>query len=187
MLNDSIIPYVPIADRVQAKTEKSRVLCQQLFTLIDQCASAQLTFNHDTAKGNLSICPDQINDLLCELSKSKQSDSKLDINILKQSLNDLIYPKFKGEHTVISPIWNKTEVKVWQFQLNQIAPGENMDIDQNQAELLLDCSLSNIKVWRKTLEASPNDTDVTYQSNDLIYKLLDLELKLQQLQNFLEK
>ena len=99
----------------------------------------------------------------------------------------MIYPKFKAEHTVTSPIWNKTEVKVWQFQLNQIAPGENMNIDQNQAELLLDCSLSNIKVWRKSLEASPNETDVTYQSNDLIYKLLDLELKLQQLQNFIEK
>lgn len=186
-MNENIIPYIPISNRVQAKTEKSRLLCQQLFTLIDQCVSAQLTFNHETAKGNLFICPDQINDLLRELSKSKQSEPKLDINILKQSLNDLIYPKFKGEHTVTSPIWNKTEVKVWQFQLNQIAPGENMDIDQNQAELLLDCSLSNIKVWRKTLEASPNDTDVTYQSNDLIYKLLDLELKLQQLQNFLEK
>lgn len=186
MLNDSIIPYVPIADRVQAKTEKSRVLCQQLFTLIDQCVSAQLTFNHDTAKGNLSICPDQINDLLAELSKSEHSDRKLDIHILKQSLNDLIYPKFIGEHTVTSPIWNKTEVIVWQFQLNQIANGVDMQHLDHDAELNLDMALSSIRVWRNSLETGSDNRDVLYKRNDLIYKLMDLEHKLQILQSDLD-
>lgn len=69
MQNQTIIPYVPIEPRVQAKTEKSQRICQQLFHIIDQCVQAQFSFNHDTKKGWLSISPDQINDLLQELSK----------------------------------------------------------------------------------------------------------------------
>ena len=115
--NNNIIPYVPIAPRVQASSAKSQLLCEKLFELIDRCVKAQISFNHDTAKGLLSVCPDQLNDLLNELSKSDQSTKELDVDVLKQSLNDLIYPKFNGELTVISPIWNNEEVRVWQFQL----------------------------------------------------------------------
>lgn len=185
-MNENIIPYVPIADRVQAKTEKSRLLCQQLFTLIDQCVSAQFTFNHDTEKGYLSICPDQINDLLLELSKSEQLKTKLDINILKQSLDDLIYPTFKGEHTVTSHIWNKTEVTVWQFQLNQIATGVDMPNLEKDVELNLDMALSSIRLWRNSLETSNENKQVVYNSNDLVYKLLDLENKLLKVQEHIE-
>lgn len=187
MQNQTIIPYVPIEPRVQAKTEKSQRICQQLFHIIDQCVQAQFSFNHDTKKGWLSISPDQINDLLQELSKSNHSDQSIDIDQLKASLNDLIYPTFKGEHTVTSPIWNNTSVRVWQFQLNQIAPGGNMDIQLMDAELMLDCSLSTLRIWRQSLEAAPNQRDVTYQTTDLIYKLMDLEIKLQQVQNKLEQ
>lgn len=186
-INQNIIPYVPIADRVQAKTEKSEMLCRKLFEIVDRCVQAQFSFNHDTARGHLSISPDQINDLLLELSKSEHLDKSIDIDVLKESLNDLIYPKFNGEHTISSPIWNNTEIRVWQFQLNQIAHGANMEISQNDAELILDCSLSTLRVWRQSLEAAPNNRDVTYQTNDLIYKLMDLEHKLQQVQSRLEQ
>lgn len=186
-INQNIIPYVPIADRVQAKNKKSQLMCEQLFTIVDQCVKAQILFNHDTQKGSLSICPDQINDLFIELSKTEQLDQNIDIEVLKASLNDLIYPKFNGEHTLTSPIWNNVEVRVWQFQLNQIAHGANMEISQNDAELMLDCSLSTLRIWRQSLEAAPNNRDVTYQTNDLIYKLMDLEHKLQQVQSRLEQ
>lgn len=186
-INQNIIPYVPLEPRVQAKNKKSQLMCQQLFRIIDQSVQAQITFNHDTEKGRLSISPDQINDLLREISKTEQLSTTIDIEILKASLNDLIYPKFKGEHTITSPIWNNTCVRVWQFQLNQIAHGANMEISQNDAELILDCSLSTLRVWRQSLEAALNNRDVTYQTNDLIYKLMDLEHKLQQVQSRLEQ
>lgn len=186
-MKENIIPYVPIADRVTAKNEKSQQMIQQLFRIIDQSSQGQITFNHDMEKGKLSICPDQINDLLQELPKSDDSKAEIQIDVLKASLNDLIYPMFVGEKTITSPIWNNTSVRVWQFQLNQIANGDNMEISQNDAELMLDCSLSTLRVWRQSLEAAPNNRDVTYQTTDLIYKLLDLEEKLRKVQFVLEE
>lgn len=186
-MNDNIIPYIPIAPRVQSKTEKSHVVCQRFFEMIDQCVAAQISFNHDTQTGCLSISPDQINDLLAELSKHEHSHNSIDIQILKQSLNDLIYPRFNGELTVTSPIWNKEEVRVWQFQLNQIANGVNMEISRNEAEQLLDSSISALRIWRQSLEATKNNPEVTYSANDLVYKLLDLEVKLQKVQRVVEQ
>ena len=184
-MNENIIPYVPIAPRVQASNPKSQLLCEKLFEMIDRCVKAQFTFNHDTAKGLLSVCPDQLNDLLRELSKNDGKTKDLDIDVLKQSLDDLIYPKFNGELTVISPIWNQEEVRVWQFQLNQIDRVNNMQtLDK---ELLLDQTLSNLRVWRQSLEAAGNDKDVTYSNNDLIYKLMDLEHKLELIQSEIEE
>ena len=185
-INQNIIPYVPIADRVQAKNKKSQLMCEQLFTIVDQCVKAQILFNHDTQKGSLSICPDQINDLFTELLKTEQLDQNIDIEVLKVSLNDLIYPKFNGEHTVSSPIWNNTEIRVWQFQLNQIAQGEYMENSHNDAELNLDMAMGSIRVWRNSLEASVGEKDVIYNNNDLIYKLMDLEQKLVLVQKYLE-
>lgn len=185
LLNDNIIPYVPIAPRVQASNPKSQLLCEKLFEMIDRCVKAQITFNHDTAKGLLSVSPDQLNDLLRELSKNDGKTKDLDIDVLKQSLNDLIYPKFNGELTVISPIWNQEEIRVWQFQLNQIDRANPMQtLDK---ELLLDQTLSNLRIWRQSLEAAGNDKQVIYQNNDLIYKLMDLEYKLELLQSEIEK
>lgn len=186
-MNDNIIPYVPIADRVQAKTEKSQLLCTQLFEIVDRCVQAQFSFNHDTAKGHLSVCPDQVNDLIAELSKSEHSTKNIDVDILKQSLNDLIYPKFNGEHTISSPIWNNSEIRVWQFQLNQIAQGEYMETSHNDAELNLDMALASIRVWRNSLETGSENRDVIYKRNDLIYKLMDLEDKLNLVQTKLEE
>ena len=183
--NNNIIPYVPIAPRVQASSAKSQLLCEKLFELIDRCVKAQISFNHDTAKGLLSVCPDQLNDLLNELSKSDQPTKDLDVDVLKQSLNDLIYPKFNGELTVISPIWNNEEVRVWQFQLNQIDRANHMQtLDK---ELLIDQTLSDLRIWRQSLEAAGNDKDVTYSNNDLIYKLMALEFNLAQVQSQIEE
>lgn len=186
-INQNIIPYVPIADRVQAKTEKSLILCKQLFAIVDRCVQAQFSFNHDTARGHLSISPDQINDLLNELAKNDQSDQPIDIKMLKQSLSDLIYPKFNGEHIITSPIWNNTEVTVWQFQLNQIAHGVDMKHLANDEELCLDMALSSLRVWRNSLETGCENRDVIYKRNDLIYKLMDLEDKLNLVQRKLEE
>ena len=185
-MNENIIPYVPIAPRVQASNPKSQLLCEKLFEMIDRCVKAQFTFNHDTAKGLLSVCPDQLNDLLRELSKNEGKTKDLDIDVLKQSLNDLIYPKFNGELTVISPIWNQEEVRVWQFQLNQIAHGGYMENSHNDAELCLDMVIADIRVWRNSLEASYGEKDVIYNNNDLIYKLMDLEKKLKIVQTEFE-
>lgn len=183
--NTNIIPYVPIASRVQASSAKSQLLCEKLFELIDRSVKAQISFNHDTAKGLLSVCPDQLNDLLNELSKSDQPTKDLDVDVLKQSLNDLIYPKFNGELTVISPIWNNEEVRVWQFQLNQIDRANHMQtLDK---ELLIDQTLSDLRIWRQSLEAAGNDKDVTYSNNDLIYKLMALEFNLAQVQSQIEE
>ncbi|OTG61221.1 hypothetical protein B9T36_02130 [Acinetobacter sp. ANC 4204] len=186
-LNDNIIPYVPIAPRVQASNPKSQLLFEKLFELIDRCVQAQFSFNHDTEKGHLSISPDQINDLLDQLSKNDQSDKALDIKILKNSLNDLIYPKFNGEHTISSPIWNNAEIRVWQFKLNQIAQGGYMENSHNDAELSLDMVMGTIRVWRNSLETGSDNRDVIYKRNDLIYKLMDLEDKLKIVQAKIEE
>lgn len=190
-MNSNIIPYVPISPRVQASNPQSEQLCQQLFTLIDKAMEAQFSFNHDTSTGKISLCPDQINDLIRELSqhdkfKGKQINQQLNIEILRPALADLIYPKFNGEFEITSPIWNSSKVTIWQFQLNQIARDINMqNIDEN-AELNLDMAISTIRVWRNSLEAMGDSKDVTYQSIDLIYKLMDLEQKLEVVQKEIE-
>lgn len=122
-----------------------------------------------------------------ELSKTDHSFKNIDISLLNPSLKDLIYPKFNGEHILISPIWNNTEVRVWQFQLNQIANGVNMELLDNDAELCLNMVLSSIRVWRKSLVVGNENRDVIYKQNDLIYKLMDLEDKLNILQQKLEE
>lgn len=186
-MNENIIPYVPLEPRVQAKTEKSRLMCQQLFRIIDQCVQAQILFNHDTEKGRLSISPDQINDLLQEISASENLSKTIDIEILQASLNDLIYPKFIGERTITNPIWKNTEVRVWQFQLNQIAKRVDMKPLENDAELCLDMVLSSLRVWRNSLETGSDNRDVIYKRNDLIYQLMHLEDKLNIVQDKLEE
>ena len=183
-MNENIISYVPIADRVQATNEKSRLLCQQFFLMVDKLVNTQITFNHDTTQGYLSICPDQINDLMAELSKTDHLDKTIDIKILNLALNDLIYPKFLGERKITSPIWNKVSVVVWQFKLNQIVRDKTMNNQDN--DFVLDQALAALRVWRNSLEAIGNDKLVTYNNNDLIYKLLDLENKLETVQDKLE-
>jgi hypothetical protein len=137
---------------------KSQLVCQQFFNMVDQLVKAQITFNHDTTIGFLSICPDQINDLIEQLSKTDHSIDKLDIKILELALNDLTYPKYLGVHQVTSPIWNNTSVAVWQFQLNQIARDKNMQNYDNDFSIR---SISHTSYLEKSLKPSGNDTQVT--------------------------
>ena len=186
-MNNNIIPYVPIAPRIKASNPKSELLCRALFEIVDKAVQAQFTFNHDTSKGKLSICPDQVNDLIQELAKNKNLEgSKIDIEVLKPALSDLIYPVFKGEFAINSPIWNNSEVRVWQFQLNQIVRENHMKNYEN-LDLILDQALASVRIWRQSLETSTNDKEVIYNTTDLVYKLMDLEQKLQIVQNGLEE
>ncbi|MHA3059513.1 hypothetical protein ACX1N5_00800 [Acinetobacter sp. ANC 4636] len=186
-MNNNIIPYVPIAPRIKASNPKSELLCRALFEIVDKAVQAQFTFNHDTSKGKLSICPDQVNDLIQELAKNKNLEgSKIDIEVLKPALSDLIYPVFKGEFAINSPIWNNSEVRVWQFQLNQIVRENHMKNYEN-LDLILDQALASVRIWRNSLETGSENRDVVYKRNDLIYKLMDLEQKLQIVQNGLDE
>lgn len=180
-MNQNIVPYVPISDRVIASNDKSQLICQHFFKMIDSLVHTQIMFNHETQKGYISISPDQINDLVCELSKVKIDIKPIDIHILNKSLEDLIYPVFIGEKTISSPIWNNVEVKVWQFQLNKITRVNNMILLDEDKDLLLDQALASVRIWRQSLESGNVDQDVIYNSNDLIYKLLDIEQKLARL------
>lgn len=184
-MNDNIIPYIPIADRVEASNSKSEMLCKQFFHMIDHLVKSQITFNHDTTNGFLSIAPDQINDLVEQLPDIKKN-KPFDVNILKDCLNDLSYPKYLGEHIIVSPIWNDASVTVWQFQLNQIVRDKIMKNHEN-IELNLDIALSSIRIWKNSLEASVTNTEVTYQTVDLIYQLIDIEQKLELVQQHIEK
>ena len=49
-------------------------------------------------------------------------------------------------------------------------------------ELLLDQALASLRVWRQSLEAITGDRDVTYNNTDLVYKLMDIEQKLEKVQ-----
>lgn len=62
-----------------------------------------------------------------------------------------------------------------------------MELLTNDAELNLDMALSTLRVWRNSLEASVGDKQVVYNNNDLIYKLMDLEQRLQIVQQKLEE
>ncbi len=84
-------------------------------------------------------------------------------------------------------IWNNEDVKVWQFQLNQIANGVDMQHIENDAELNLDMALSSIRIWRNSLEIGSENKDVIYKQNDLVYKLMDIEERLKIVQHSLEE
>lgn len=180
-MNTELIPYVPIAPRVQTKHREFINLCVLFFEIVDRSVYSSVKINHIHTKGWLAICPDQINDLAEEL--------KLDpINLpnLKNALKHLVYPKFNGEKTIKSPIWNNQEVTIWEFQLNQIDRVEKMKTTYEDAELNIDSSLGVLRVWRKSLEASTGNKDVIYNNNDLIYLLQDLEQKLEIVQHYVE-
>lgn len=183
-MSQIIIPYIPLAPRVKANNAKSEMLCRQFFKLIDQITKAQMLFNHDTSHGKLSICPEQINDLFLEMREQGYANQNVDVHCLRQALNDLIYPEFKGEFTVESPIWNGQKVTIWQFQLNEIVREVNMK--NNDSTLQLDQVLAAIRIWRASLETATSNPQVTYNNNDLVYKLLDLEQKLEQVQHQME-
>lgn len=180
-MNTELIPYVPIAPRVQSKHSELVGICVLFFEIIDRSVYLSVKINHVRTKGFLGICPDQINDLARELNLKT-----LDINELKNAFENLIYPQFMGEKSIKSPIWNNQEVTVWEFQLNQIDRLDEMKTTYADASLNIDSSLGTLRVWRKSLEASTGNKDVIYNNNDLIYLLQDLEQKLAVVQHYVE-
>ncbi|WP_332604176.1 hypothetical protein [Acinetobacter sp. ESBL14] len=180
-MNTELIPYVPIAPRVQSKHRKLVGICVLFFEIVDRSVYLSVKINHVHDKGCLAICPDQINDLADELQLKP-----INLQELKNALENLIYPKFSGEKIIHSPIWNNKEVTVWEFQLNQIDRVEEMKTTYTDASLNIDSSLGALRVWRKSLEASTGDKDVIYNNNDLIFLLQDLEHKLEKVQQYVE-
>ncbi|WP_198078252.1 hypothetical protein [Acinetobacter calcoaceticus] len=180
-MNTELIPYVPIAPRVVSKHRELVGICVLFFEIIDRSVYLSVKINHIQDKGKLSICLDQINDLTEELQLEP-----INLKELKKALENLIYPKFCGEKIIHSPIWNNEEITVWEFQLNQIDRVQEMKTTYTDASLNIDSSLGALRVWRKSLEASTGEKDVTYNNNDLIFLLQDLEHKLATVQRYIE-
>lgn len=166
-------PYVPIAPRVKATNEKSELICQQLFVLIDMLVESQFLFNHDTSSGYLSFNFEHVNDLRNEM----QIEESFNVEFVAKHLDNLIYPKFLGTKEVSSPIWNGTAVKVWQFRLDKVSY-----VSEQQAEDSLLEALSFVRVWRASIEASNHNPDVHYSATDLSNMLLGIEQKLEAVQ-----
>lgn len=189
---DDIVPYVPLADRVQSDVAESLMLCRGFFGLIDRLVEAQFLFNHDTTKGLLSVNPEHVNVLLAELK-----EAPVDVHVLQSHLGNLRYPKFLGTKRLDSPIWSGRSVQVWQFQLNQSVVVDTpvvkdaihavtADVTADDAELCMDQVLASIRIWRQSLESNRDNPMLEYQANDVLYALLDMESKLERVQQYVQ-
>lgn len=180
-MNDNIIPYVPIADRVKSHHKTSQTMCQQFFTLIDKVVQGNFMFNHDTKIGHLSINIEHLNDLMAELKEGE----KIDICLMERHFKDLIYPKYLGTKQIRSPLWNNSDVQVWQFKLNEQASDALESVDYDDAEYQLDQTIGYLRIWRSSLETNTTNPQTVYQANDLVYVLSDLEQKLVKVQTYI--
>ncbi|WP_026471129.1 hypothetical protein [Alkanindiges illinoisensis] len=192
-MNDSIIPYVPIGDRVMATCKKSRKVLKQLFAAVDYLVQQGHNINHTTQHGFLVISYEQIRALL----QQEEQPALPPLEDITASLADAKYPIFHGTGVVKSSIWYDEAVAGWRFQLNRIASTQTISTDnrrtmqvnpnqQPDTGLLLDMALGNIRIWRSSLESAVNNPQVTYNLNDLVYKLLDIEQKLEKVQHKLD-
>lgn len=50
----------------------------------------------------------------------------------------------------------------------------------------LDSTLGALRIWRNSLQTGLDNPDVIYKTNDLVYLLQDLELKLEKFQDYVE-
>ncbi|WP_038343023.1 hypothetical protein [Acinetobacter sp. A47] len=181
-MNTELIPYVPLSPRVQSKNRELVGICIQFFEIVDRSVCLSVKINHLQARGELAICPDQINDLADQVQQKR-----LDIDKLRQALESLIYPVFKGEKNIISPIWNNQEITVWEFQLNHIDRTLCMKTTYTDASQYLDSTLGALRIWRNSLQTGLDNPDVTFKVNDLVHFLQDLELKLEKVQDYVEE
>lgn len=196
-MNDSIIPYIPIADRVMATSKKSRKLLKQLFAAVDYLVQQGHDINHTHQHGFLVISYEQIRALLQQAGQPGLPPA----GEISASLPDAQYPVFHGQSVVKSSIWHNEALAGWRFQLNRIADSaaknqtistdnrRTMQVNPNQQPdtgLLLDMALGNIRIWRNSLESAVDNPQVTYNLNDLVYKLLDIEQKLEKVQHKLD-
>lgn len=198
-MNDSIIPYVPIADRVMATCKKSHKVLKRLFAAVDYLVQQGHDINHTNQHGFLVISYEQVRALL----QQEGQPALPPLGKISASLFDAQYPVFHGQSVVKSSIWHNDALAGWRFQLNRIAgsPAKNqtistdnrrtMQINQEcgqaqDTDVLLDMALGNIRIWRSSLESATSNPQVTYNLNDLVYKLLDIEQKLEKFQRTLD-
>lgn len=198
-MNDSIVPYVPIADRVMAKTKKSQKVLNRLFSAVDYLVQQGHQINHTNQHGFLFLSYEQLNALL----RQEQQKVLPPVGQIAASLFDAKYPVFHATGVIKSSIWHNEAVAGWRFQLNRSAYSaaknqtistdnrRTMQINQERAqaqdtEVLLDMALGNIRIWRSSLESATSNPQVTYNLNDLVYKLLDIEQKLEKVQRTLD-
>ncbi|EOT1808189.1 hypothetical protein N6A90_001275 [Acinetobacter baumannii] len=183
-MKEDMIPYVPLTPRVVVADPNQMPILAYFMTILDAASKQELDFNHTPELfGFLSINPNQINDL-AELT----SLEPIDVADLKKALGSLIYPVFRGETTINSPLWNNQPIVVWQFQLNVMNSWnfKTMNNSVDRAVVSFDQVLGMVRILRSSLEARHQDPEITFNANDIANVLLMVEEKLSEVQQLLD-
>ncbi|EHU2655482.1 TPA: hypothetical protein NJU23_002810 [Acinetobacter baumannii] len=183
-MKEDMIPYVPLTPRVVVADPNQMPILAYFMTILDAASKQELDFNHTPELfGFLSINPNQINDL-AELT----SLEPIDVADLKKALGSLIYPVFRGETTINSPLWNNQPIVVWQFQLNIMNSWnfKTMNNSVDRAVVSFDQVLGMVRILRSSLEARHQDPEITLNANDIANVLLMVEEKLSEVQQLLD-
>ncbi|MBK0062599.1 MULTISPECIES: hypothetical protein [unclassified Acinetobacter] len=176
MNNNSIYPYVPLTSRLVTSKQVDTPILGYFMTILDAACQKELDFNHTPEQfGFLSINPEQINDLA-----NLTSLQPIDMVDLGKALGSLIYPVFRGETKVNSPLWNNEPTVVWQFQLNVMNSWnfKTMNNSRDKAVESFDQVLGMVRILRSSLEARHQDPEIILNANDLANVLLLIEEKL---------
>ncbi|MCT9265072.1 hypothetical protein KTH52_12520 [Acinetobacter baumannii] len=184
MNNNSIFSYIPLTSRVVSSNPEHTAILGYFMTILDAASHKELDFNHTPDLfGFLSISPKQVNDL-AELTSLKP----VDMADLKEALGSLIYPVFRGETTIISPLWNDQPTVVWQFQLNVMNSWnfKKMKNSVDKAVISFDQVIGMVRILRSSLEARHQDPEITINVNDFANVLLLVEEKLSEAQQLLD-
>ncbi|HBO4585751.1 hypothetical protein [Acinetobacter baumannii] len=184
MNHNSIFSYIPLTPRVVVSNPEHMPILAYFMTILDAASKQELDFNHTPELfGFLSINPNQINDLAALTSLEP-----IDVADLKKALDSLIYPVFRGETTINSPLWNNQPIVVWQFQLNVMNSWnfKTMNNSVDRAVVSFDQVLGMVRILRSSLEARHQDPEITLNANDVANVLLMVEEKLSEVQQLLD-
>lgn len=183
-MKEDMIPYVPLTPRLVVADPNQMPILAYFMTILDAASQKELNFNHTPELfGFLSINPDQINDL-AELTSLKP----IDMTDLRKALGSLVYPVFRGENMINSPLWNNQPTVVWQFQLN-VMNSWNFKMMKNsvdKAVMSFDQVLGMVRILRSSLEARHQDPEITFNANDFANVLLIVEEKLMEAHQLLD-
>ncbi|CAP02066.1 hypothetical protein ABSDF2765 [Acinetobacter baumannii SDF] len=183
-MKKDMTPYVPLTPRLVVADPNQMPILAYFMTILDAASKQELDFNHTPELfGFLSINPNQINDL-AELT----SLEPIDVADLKKALGSLIYPVFRGETTINSPLWNNQPIVVWQFQLNVMNSWnfKTMNNSVDRAVVSFDQVIGMVRILRSSLEARHQDPEITLNANDIANVLLMVEEKLSEVQQLLD-
>lgn len=184
MNHNSFFSYIPLTPRVVVSNPEHMPILAYFMTILDAASKQELDFNHTPELfGFLSINPEQVNDL-AELTSLKP----IDMADLRKALDSLIYPVFRGETTINSPLWNNQPTVVWQFQLNVMDSWnfKTMKNSVDKAVMSFDQVLGMVRILRSSLEARHQDPEITFNANDFANVLLMVEEKLSEAQQLLD-